>query len=211
MHAQKASEVYEGKLIAFEGIDRAGKSSVLQHLAKSLSDCNVPVHTMGEFQSPIKSTLREMLRRGGSPFLKTFLFATDRAWTYEATCVPALRRGDLVLWDRYVDSAIAYRAVELSKASSLIDLDFVKAINYPFIRPDLTIYIDIPVDVSSQRALAEGVTEPYNQEFLEAVRTEYLDIVETDRYVTIDGNKPMDLVTTDVDRIIRQHFKELFS
>jgi thymidylate kinase len=86
---------YPGKLIAFEGIDRAGKSSLVARLPDMLADCTVPVVICGELRSPIACMLRRMLRTGGSAFLKTFFFASDRAWTYEKRCLPALNRGEL--------------------------------------------------------------------------------------------------------------------
>jgi dTMP kinase len=151
-----------------------------------------------------------MLSRGGSAFLKTFFFASDRAWTYEVECLPALRRGEIVLWDRYIDSALAYRSVELSKSSGGINLDFVKDINRPFIKPDLTIYIDITVDTSLERAKLAGIREPYGREYLEQVRGEYYKLASAREYHLINGEQPLDVVTTEVAQVIRQYLPELF-
>jgi len=176
-----------------------------------LRDCNVPLVICGELRSPFAHLLRDMLRKGSSAFLKTYLFAADRAWSYEAECVPALIRGELVLWDRYVDSAIVYRAVELTRSASLIDLDFVRDINRPFARPDLTIYLDISVHTSLERARAMGSSEPYNREFLEEVRIQYLNIARERGYSIIDGQRPVDIVAAEVSQVIRQRFGELFA
>lgn len=199
-----------GKLVTFEGIDRAGKSSVVTQLTGVLHDCKVPIITCGELQSPIAPALREMLRKGSSPFLKTYLFACDRAWTYEAECLPALRRGDLVLWDRYADSAIVYRTVELSRAPSEIDLEFVKEINRPFMRPHLTIYIDVSEDTSMERARLAGVSGPYAREFLEQARAQYLNLASIKQYSVISGERPLNTVVADTAQTIREQFKELF-
>jgi len=212
MCTQKAVVSYKGKLIAFEGIDRAGKSSVIRRLPDLLSGCNVPIVLCGEFQSPFTPIIRDLVHRGSSPFLKTFLFAADRAWTYERECLPALKRGELVLWDRYVDSAIVYRSVEFSRSPSDIDidLDFVKDINRLFVRPDLTIYIDITVEISKERARLAGTREPYSPEFLENVRAEYLKVASLEEYVIINGERPLDVVVSEVGQVIRQRFGELF-
>jgi dTMP kinase len=206
---ESTGEIVLGKLVAFEGIDRAGKSSVIMCMTGLLHGCNVPIVICGELRSPIAPSLREMLRRGSSAFLKTYFFATDRAWAYETECLPALKRGELVLWDRYVDSAIIYRTVELLRSASVIDLDFVKEINRPFPRPDLTIYIDISVETSLKRARVAGVGEPYSREFLEEVRNQYLRLASSKEYFIINGEKPLDTVAAEVSHVIRQHLKEL--
>lgn len=199
-----------GKLVAFEGIDHAGKSSIIERLKSSLDDCNVLVTICGELSSPIASTLRELLHKGGSPFLKTFLFACDRAWSYERVGLPALEAGGLVLWDRYVDSAIVYRSVELSNNPSRIDLHFVKDINRPFREADLTIYIDIGVETASKRAKLAGKKKHYSLEFLEKIRAEYLRLASEKGYCIIDGEPSLDIVAEQTGRVIRKYLKELF-
>jgi dTMP kinase len=212
MCAQKAAVGYKGKLIAFEGIDRAGKSSIIKRLPDLLSGCNVPIVVCGEFQSPFAPIIRDLVHRGSSPFLKTFLFAADRAWAYERECLPALKRGELVLWDRYVDSAVVYRTVEFSRSPSDIDidLDFVKDINRLFVRPVLTIYIDVTVETSRERARLAGTRKPYSPEFLENVRAEYRKVASMEEYVIINSERPLDAVVAEVGQVIRQRFKEVF-
>jgi dTMP kinase len=200
---------FPGKLVAFEGIDCAGKSSVISSLPELLRDCSAQVTLCGEFQSPISETLRRILS-DASPLVKTLLFAADRAWTYETACLPALRNSSLVLWDRYVDSAIAYRAVELSGGPQLIDLEFVRFVNSVFPIPDLTIYIDIDGQLSQTRAETKGREEPYSCEFLERVRGEYAKELERKRWYRIDGNSPLTEVAVQAAEAIRINFQELF-
>jgi len=202
--------IVPGKLVTVEGIDRAGKSSVLCGLIDLLGDCRVPIVLCGELRSPLAPIIRDAMQKRCSAFLKTFLFASDRAWTYEAECLPALKRDELVLWDRYVDSAIAYRAIELSRSASLIDLDFVTEINRPFQKPDLVVFIDISADVSMQRARASESTEPYDREFLEDVRVEYRRLSLQDQYCVINGEQSVQDVRWAVAAAIRSHLKELF-
>lgn len=210
MRDEKAVVHHLGRLVALEGIDRAGKSSILSLLPRMLYECQVPIVTCGELQSPLAPIIRQSINSGGSAFLKTFLFASDRAWTYERVCSPALIRGEVVIWDRYVDSAIVYRAVEFSKSASEIDLDFVKTINSPFPPPELTIYVDISAEVSQARAKNSGTKEPYSLNFLQSVRTEYLKQAAAKRYTIVDGEEPLDEVATKIAQIIRQQFNDLF-
>lgn len=199
--------------MALEGIDRAGKSCVLAALPGLLRDCKASVVLCSELKSPIAHALRDMLCKGGTPSLKTFFFAADRAWEYEVDCLPALARGDLVLWDRYVDSAIVYRTVELSlgdSGASIVDMDFVKRINSRFTPADLTVYIDISVETSIERGRKTGVPEPYNREFLESARNEYIRLAAGERYSRVDGEGPLESVVTETARIIRERFREMF-
>ena len=170
----------------------------------------MPTVVCGELCSPFAPIIRDMLQKGSSAFLKTYVFASDRAWTYEAKCLPALKRGKLVLWDRYVDSAIVYRATELSQSVSLIDLDFVREINKPFSKPDLVVYIDISVDVSIQRAKKTGSKEQYDREFLEGVRTEYQKLAFQNKYCIINGEQPINVVRLAVANTIGSRLKDLF-
>ncbi len=145
-----------------------------------------------------------------SPFLKTYLFAADRAWTYDRECLPALSSGSLVLWDRYVDSAIAYRSVELRLHKSRIDLEFVRHLNSPFMRPDLTLYIDVASETSLSRSVHNRKIELYNFDFLKQVRLEYLTLAAEQGYVIVDGERPLQIVAEEAASIIRDRLREMF-
>lgn len=204
---------FQGQIIAFEGIDRAGKSSVIRRLPERLKDCTVPIQVCGELQSPLAPIIRDLLESGGSPLLKTFLFAADRAWVFEQKCLPAVKRGALVLWDRYVDSALVYRAVELSRCpSEIIDMEFVRDINRIFPVADLTIYIDVSVETSIKRAKLTKEYMPYDPSFLRRVREEYLRLASdsTRKYILVDGERSLQNVVRDVAKIIQSKFRELF-
>lgn len=199
-----------GKLITFEGIDRAGKTTVVGKLVDILREYKATVVACGEMRSPIASAIREMLQAGSSPFIKTFMFAADRAWSYENICLPALQEGNLVLWDRYVDTAIVYRAVELSRGESDVDLGFVREINKLFKPPDLTFYIDISENISEERSRRVGQPEIYDKDFLKSVRVEYMKLSETKGYVVVNGERSVDDVVSDIANVIKGRFKESF-
>jgi dTMP kinase len=116
----------------------------------------------------------------------------------------------LIIWDRYVDSAIAYRAAEFVIKPDLVDLEFVKIINKPFMAPDITIYIDIDADTAIKRGVTSGKHCPYDKGFLTLVRKEYRKIGGEKGYIIVEGNQPIDDVRSDIEQIIRSSFKELF-
>lgn len=193
-----------GMLVAFEGIDGAGKTEVRKLIAARLRERGERVVECGELQSPWADAIRAGLGRHYTPFVKTFLFAADRAWTYEKVGLPALEADDVVLWDRYVDSAFVYRGVEMASQSVLIDLSFVQAINRPFRRADLTILLDLPVATAHARSRAAERQEPYSVAFLESVRAEYLRLAEasSDRYVVVNANASLEEVSGQCERAI---------
>ena len=195
-----------GVLIAFEGLDCAGKSLLLRKLPKLLSGMTRRIVICGEYQSPFARLFRGSRLKTTSPFLKTYLFAVDRAWTYEKRCMPSLERNRIVLWDRYVDSALTYRSVEFSAKSDRGLWNLVRAINRPFRRPDLTFYISISPETSMRRARKSHRSQPYSLGFLRSVAAEYRALARRCRYVTIDGNKCISEVVSEVALIIRERF-----
>jgi dTMP kinase len=198
-----------GRLVAIEGIDRAGKSSLLHRMPSALPDCRVPLELCSEFQSPLRDVFRDALG-ALSPFQKTYLFAADRAWTYEGTCLPALEEGRLVLWDRYVASALAYRSVELGREETQLQLDDVRAINRPFRGPDLTLLIEISVETSVARAAAAGRPEPYSAAFLHDVSEAYRTMAVAEGWAILDGEAGEEMTATAAATAIRGAFPELF-
>lgn len=200
MHA-----AYPGKLVAIEGIDAAGKTSVISLLEPLLTG-SAQVVICREKQSPLAALLSNELLRVTSPFLKTYLFAADRAITYERTCMPALQRGALVLWDRYTESALVYRKIDKMLSRGELDYDFVIAINTPFRSPDLTIVFDIDESTSLARQALMPSPPLYDRDFLALARQEYL----SRGHVVIDASASLDKVTESALHVIRTTFPEIF-
>jgi dTMP kinase len=209
MHSEEAVNSLS-RLIAFEGIDGAGKSTVVSALPPELAGCKLPVVLCAERQSPLSFLLSSNALSSLSPFLKTYLFATDRAWTYEREFLPQFTSGALVLWDRYVDSAIAYRGAELSRTSSPVDIDFVHQINIPFRQPDITFFVSVRPEVATARISKHRPNEPSDAEFLRLVAKQYARLAHLRHYVTVDGERNAQEVVKDIADRIRRTFEDLF-
>lgn len=193
---------YQGKLVALEGIDNAGKTTVLRAVSDRFAQSDRRVVACGELQSPIREAILDLLRTGASAAQKTFLFAADRAWTYEHLLLPALERSEHVLWDRYVDSARAYRAAELKERTDFIDLEFVEKINSAFRPADMTILLDIDADLSIERSDPDRRAQAYDRAYLASVADEYRRLAQTTNYVIVDASRQFDIVANEVARII---------
>lgn len=212
MYSEEVKKRKKGKgiLIAFEGIDCAGKTSVLKVLPDLLAESVVPLLITGELKSPLALLLKDSDLRTLSPFLKTYFFAADRAWTYERECLPILEKGGIVLWDRYVDSAIVYRMAELVNCESIINLQFVEEINSPFIAPDLIFFINICVKTSISREIESESVGVYSSNFLSEVQKIYLDMASKKDYIIINGERDIQSIALEIALIIQKKFGEKF-
>jgi thymidylate kinase len=99
-------------VFAFEGIDGAGKTALMEAVLPLLRAAGLPARVVTEFASPIGEALRASLPSFG-PVARTLAFAADRAWSLDAV-------GDdqraCVLWDRYVDTSVALRLADAGGA-----------------------------------------------------------------------------------------------
>ena len=197
-----------GALVAIEGIDGVGKSSVKVELPAMLVGCLVDVSVTGEKRSPFRPLLEDDVLVGLSPLVKTLAFAADRAWTYEVEALPALERGNLVLWDRYVASALIYRQIEVTRGVSKVDLDYVRSVNSPFPRPDLTVLLVADTRACLSRTAAR--TRVYSEEFLAAAAQAYRALAQESGWVIVDAECPAREVAANVAVALRSRLPSIF-
>src|SRR5215212_10075642 len=104
-----------GRLIAFEGVEGAGKSTQLELLRAALEDRSREVVVTREpGGTPAGERVRALLLDPEvelHPRAEALLFAAARAELVERVIRPALERGAVVLCDRYVDSSLAYQGI----------------------------------------------------------------------------------------------------
>ena len=183
-----------GLFIALEGGDGAGKSTQGRLLRVWLEGLG---HTVVMTREPggtdFGRTVRELVLHGDhvAPRAEALLFAADRAHHVETLIRPALRRGEVVITDRYMDSSIAYQG-----AGRDLGVDEVRELNVwatGGLVPTLTVLVDLPAAVG--RARREGVHDRLESEaddFHGAVREHFLTLAGADphRYLVVDGELP---------------------
>ena len=189
-----------GVFITLEGPDGSGKSSLLPRLVAELQarGCDV-VATREPGSTPLGERIRSLVldtepkidRTGRADAL---LFAAARAQHVAEVIEPALARGAVVVCDRYADSSLAYQGV-----GSGVPLDELRAVQHfatGGLAPDLTILLDLPVDVGLGRKAAEITRfEAYqDRAYHERVRQAFLDFAaaEPERYAIVDATLPPD-------------------
>jgi len=196
----------QGLFITFEGIEGSGKSTQLKRLRTWLEAQGREVVSVREPGSTsIGNRIRGLLLDPEATDMcdetEMLLFAAARAQLVRQVVRPALRRGAMVLCDRYLHSSIAYQgwARELGR-------DRVLDINRAAIDgllPHQVILMDVPVEVALERARKRAGLDRIEQEaivFHEAVRQGYLAErdLDPDRIVVIDGDQDEDSILLQV-------------
>ncbi|MCB9763291.1 MAG: dTMP kinase [Alphaproteobacteria bacterium] len=146
-----------GRFIAIEGLDGSGGTTQIALLAEALRQPGAPggpwtVHTTAEPSTgPIGRMIREALggRLDLGDGVLPYLFAADRQDHLEREVEPALAAGHAVLTDRYYASSLAYQSLAAP-------LGFVAGLNARFRAPDLTVFLDLPVEACVERILKRG-------------------------------------------------------
>jgi dTMP kinase len=138
------------RFVVLEGLDGAGTTTQLQLLDRRLGLEGIPHFCTGEpTPGQIGRQIRAILRREAQvdPRTMALLFAADRnehLHEPDNGILARLRRGELVISDRYLFSSLAYQSVECP-------YEYVREINRPFPLPQLVLFVDTPVVVSQER------------------------------------------------------------
>jgi len=188
-------ETGRGVFITLEGPDGSGKSSLMPRLAAVLAagGCEV-VTTREPGSTPFGELMRRLvldtdppIDRGGRA--DALLFAASRAQHVDEVIEPALARGAVVLCDRYADSSLAYQG-----AGSGVPMDQLREVQRfatGGLAPDLTILLDLPVEVGLSRKSAEITRFEAFQDtaYHERVRAAFLGFAaaEPGRYAIVDA------------------------
>ena len=175
--------VVQGRLISFEGLDGVGKSTQLELLRASLLAQGHRVQCFREpGGTPAGEALRDLLKSGTfrTPLAELLAFSTARAELVELGIRPALARGEMVLLDRFTDSSLAYQGALGSLPLELIQR--VNEIATGGLQPDLTLWLDLPVEQALQRRSAATETgeldsiELRNSDYFRRVRGIFAEI-----------------------------------
>ncbi len=197
-----------GKLITLEGVEGAGKSTSLVTVLRLLRSAGINVVQSREpGGTELGEEVRELLlkhRDGGiSGESELLLMFAARAEHMSQVIKPALNRGDWVLCDRFVDASYAYQG-----GGRGIPQDRIRQLHRWLMddfQPDLTLLLDIPVEIGLGRAGRRSDPDRFEVEttaFFERVRNTYLMIAaaEPSRMKVVNATQ----VPADVEQDIAQ-------
>jgi dTMP kinase len=203
--------------ITFEGLDFCGKSTQVELLEKYLINRGKTVRIIREpggtaISEKVRSILLDKKNNEMHFESELLLFASARAQLVREVIIPSLAKGEYVISDRYHDSSIAYQGYGRG-----IDIDFVVKLQSFAIGtaiPDITFFIDIPVDefVTRKMKVKKGELDRMERSkiaFYEKVRNGYLEIAAKDkRFISIDGLLSIDniqyFIQSNIDRFEKE-------
>jgi dTMP kinase len=195
-----------GKFITLEGVDGAGKSTLVPWIAARLGRAGREVVVTREpGGTPLAEKLRAMvLAEPMDPLSETLLMFAARFDHVQKVIQPALQRGAWVVCDRFTDATLAYQGGGKGVSSDLIK-SLAQSV-HPGLAPDQTLVFDCPYDVSRGRLSASGRTldrfEAEERGFFDRVRAAYRVIAEAEpgRVRVLDGSLAPELVKAEVEK-----------
>lgn len=195
----------DGFFVTFEGPEGSGKTTQLRLLSEWVrAQGHPPVVTREPGGTHIGEDIRGILHDCEhvemSAHAEILLYSASRAQLVAQVIRPALAAGHVVLCDRYFDSTYAYQGY--GRGLSLAALRSITEFAVQGLKPDLTLYLDVPVDMGLRRREQSG--EAMNRldreavAFHKRVRAGYLELAaaEPDRWRVIDATGPVEAVQT---------------
>jgi len=205
-----------GRFISFEGGEGSGKSTQIKKLAERLEAAKLRVVVTREpGGSPGAEIIRHLLLSGIGKLLgadaETLLFAAARDDHVRTVILPALAQGSWVLSDRFSDSTRVYQGRLGQVAPGL--LNAMQRVTIGDLKPDLTIILDVPVEVGLKRAAvrrgnaAPDRFESENVQFHQRLREAYRELAtaEPARCVLVDATGDPGAVAANVWAALREH------
>ena len=202
-----------GFFITLEGPEGSGKSSQMAPFVAALRrrGCSVmAVHDPGT--TAAGTWLRKLLLhhhgQAMTPMTEAFLFIAGRIQLVRQRIAPALKRGKVVVCDRFHDSTVAYQGY--GGKLDVVWLDRVGRRSIGGVMPDLTIVLDVPTRVGFSRLhRAKDRMESKTRAFHERVRRGFLAQArrEPRRIVVLDATQPKSLVQQQLLTIVTTRLK----
>ncbi len=201
----------KGRFITVEGGEGAGKSSNLSFIRQLLEAAGRSVvFTREPGGTPLGEEIRQLLlghqHTGMADDTELLLMFAARAEHLQRKILPALQAGNWVLCDRFTDASYAYQGVGRGIERDRIALleQFVQG----NLRPDLTLLLDLPVELGLARAGERSSPDRFESEaraFFDKVRQGYLQIAarEPERVKVIDAAPALEQVQRQIEAVIR--------
>jgi len=206
-----------GRFISVEGIEGAGKSTCMRVLAALAAERGIELlQTREPGGTALGEELRTLLlghrHSGMGDDTELLLMFAARAEHLHQIILPALKRGHWVLCDRFTDATSAYqgfgRGIQRERIRVLEN--WVQG----ELRPDLTILLDLPVDLGLERAGKRSEPDRFEREaqaFFERVRQGYLEMAHTEpgRYRVVDAARALEQVSNDIRQQMRDFIESI--
>lgn len=201
-----------GRFITVEGGEGVGKTTNLDFIEASLrAQGRDVVRTREPGGTPLAESVRELLLAPRdeqvSDLTELLLVFAARAQHLEQVIKPALAAGKWVLCDRFTDATYAYQGA--GRGMDMTAIATLEQLVQQTLRPDLTLLLDVPVEIGMARASARSAPDRFESEqlqFFEAVRKLYLKRAEAepDRFAVIDASPELPVVQQQIQDVLQR-------
>jgi dTMP kinase len=203
-----------GRFLTIEGIEGVGKTTQVARLSKTLAERGIShVVTREPGGTLLAEEIRDLVLSPRDeplpPVAELLLMFAARSVHLANHIEPNLSTGKWVVCDRFTDATYAYQGA--GRRMSQDDIRCLETIVQGARRPDLTLLLDVPVDVGLERARKRDAGKTLDRfereraEFFERVRGGYLlrARAEPERMAVIDAAASMDDVTARITEVLR--------
>ena len=200
----------QGKFITIEGTEGVGKTTNIEFIQGWLLEHDIDfVATREPGGTPLAEQIRQLLLTPGNEKIcdsaELLLMFAGRAQHLNQVIEPSLGAGKWVICDRFTDATYAYQGAGRGMDSSLIK--HLEHLVQGALRPDLTLILDIPVEIGLKRASDRSAPDRFEQEqveFFERVRQGYLNTAKEDpqRCAVIDASQSLEKVQLDIKSVL---------
>ena len=191
----------KGKIIVFEGIDKAGKTTQAKLLEKKLGSKCVRID-FPDYSTPIGKEIKQFLdgKRNYPDEVKMMLLSANR-WEKKGEIEKMVSKGTTVIMNRYYQSNLVYG---ISKG---LKLDWLLSLDKGLPKADLVIVIDIRPKTLASRSKNVVDTFEKDLELIRRVKKNYRILANKFNWRTVEGEKTVDEVHGQVLRIVRKFVK----
>jgi dTMP kinase len=199
------------KFVVFEGLDGAGKSTLIEGLKRELEAQKKRVVLSREpGGTPLGDAIRELLLRKGdtapTPRAELLLYVAGRAQHVETLILPALERGEWVISDRFSASSVAFQSG--GRGLPRADIDQLNAYAVHGCEPDLCVLLDLTTAEAMKRMQGRELDrfESEAQDFHERVRQTYLQLAreQSKKWLVLDAAKPREVLLKELFDFLRK-------
>ncbi|NLG70496.1 MAG: dTMP kinase [Chloroflexi bacterium] len=204
--------------ITFEGPDGSGKSSQISALAEYLRAAGYSILQTREpggtaIGDKIRTLLFDLKNTDITHRTEILLFQASRAQLVSQVIRPHLEAGWVVLCDRFADSTLAYQGYGYECRFGIDELRRIIDFATQGLKPDLTLLLDVDVEVGLRRRQRTGDwnrLDAFDLAFHRRVRSGYLELAreEPQRWVIVDASRPSEQVQEEIRKVVISRLQE---
>ncbi|WP_202753127.1 dTMP kinase [Bathymodiolus thermophilus thioautotrophic gill symbiont] len=201
----------KGKFITIDGVEGAGKSTQIDFICQYLTDKGINVVLTREpGGTEVGEKIRTLLLSNSTGKMhadtELMLMFAARNEHIQNKIIPTLNQGDWILSDRFTDASYAYQG-----GGRGLDIARIAQLEQWVLRsfaPDMTLLLDIPVDIGMRRVESRGEKDRIEQEsldFFNRVRNSYIARSEQypERIKLIDASQNVENISNEIQKILK--------